>query len=458
MLYRRFCQFIQQNELIVAGEPLIIGISGGPDSVVLGHLLKRWQLEHGGSFWVAHIHHGLRKEADGEAELVARLAEEWGFSFHPKRLELTRIAQERSESLQTAARRERLKFFRELAGIAGAGKVALGHQANDQAETVLFWFLRGCGPAGLAGIRPSADLGWGRLVHPLLPFWRDEVLKYLQQHQLSFAVDKSNLEPKYLRNRLRLELLPHLQAEYNPKISQHLAGLASRLREVEEYLAMQANLVYQQLALTCAPGELRVAVSALASLPPALLAVLWPKFINEIGASTQDFGASHYHELAALLNPGKSGSFCHLPGAVVVRREFDQLLFNIHYQPPDRLPAVYLDLGEPVQWGDYQFCLETAQKIAAAQKNTLYLDAAKLELPLIIRGIEAGDRISSQGRRKKVKRYLNKNRIPISERAKLPIIISGSQVVCLAGIRLADGFATTADCQEIYCLSWSAVK
>ena len=149
MLYRRFCQFIKRENLLLAGENLIIGISGGPDSVALGHLFKRWQKEHGGTIVAGHVNHLLRAAAIQEAQLTARLCAEWDWPCHIAEIDVKTLCEQSGSSLQAIAREERLVFFQTLSAQYRITKLALGHQADDQTETILFWLLRGCGIGAL---------------------------------------------------------------------------------------------------------------------------------------------------------------------------------------------------------------------------------------------------------------------------------------------------------------------
>ncbi len=454
MLYKRFRQFIKKEDLLKPGDNLVIGISGGPDSVCLGHLLTRWRKEFGGEFLVGSLNHGLREAAAEETELVARLAEKWGLGFQAKNMDVKELADQDKRSLQDAARSARLTFFRELMARIDADRVALGHQADDQAETVLLWFLRGSGLKGLGGIRPAARMSWGTIIHPLLPFRREEISAYLKQHGLPFRHDESNFENKYLRNRLRLELIPRLEKDFNPRLQDRLVNLAQQIRAADSYLDSVAEELFDSLNLDRSGRELSVPVSILKRQPPVLSQRLWGLLIKQIKGNLKGISSDHYHFLASLLADNKSGNYLRLPGGLLVRREFDNIVIGDDdrvVQPEPR----QLRPGETVNWGAYQFSLESVEQAGDTNSpERIYLNGDLLNLPLTIRSFREGDKIVGRSGEKKVKRYFNKYRVPLSQRSAQPVISSGGEVIYLPGVKLSEKYRSVTDASKILCFSW----
>jgi tRNA(Ile)-lysidine synthase len=216
---------IRTRELVLPGERILVAVSGGPDSMALLHALWEVAGRLGVGLEVATVDHGLRAQARDEAELVRARAAELELPWHGVSVDVAAASRGRP-SLQDAARRARLAALTELAGRLGAGRIALGHQADDQAETVLFRIVRGTGLAGLGGIPYRR----GPFIRPLLDVTRAEVLRYLRRRSIPFVEDPSNADPRFARARVRHRLLP-LLAEENPRIREALCALAAAARD-----------------------------------------------------------------------------------------------------------------------------------------------------------------------------------------------------------------------------------
>src|SRR5690554_4992951 len=220
---------VKQYKMLNPGEKVLVAVSGGVDSVTLLFVLRRLPLAL--RLHVFHLDHGLRPEAEAEKELVVKICTDWGLPCRVEEIKLEKRA--RGASLQERARKERYRLLAEAAQAAGATRIALGHQANDQVETVLMRFLTGAGPEGLSGIPPVR----GRYIRPLLEVGREEILAYAREKNLVWAEDASNRKTIYLRNRIRHRLIPYLLREYQPRLEERLQETAFVLREWTEFMA-----------------------------------------------------------------------------------------------------------------------------------------------------------------------------------------------------------------------------
>lgn len=266
-MYRRLCDKVLPK-LIPARSRVLVAVSGGPDSVALGHILWRYAQERrdqGIELALTHVNHQARPEADAEEKLVRGLAHAWGLECIVHRFQSKEYAKAAGQSFQEAARDWRYARWREDMDKGGFTLLATAHHLGDQAETLLYRLLRGSGTGGLAGIRPRQ----GKLVRPLLSVQKQELLDYCRSEGLPYALDQSNNEPVYDRNRIRLELLPELAAKYNPRISETLGRTATLLRWDEEYLSSVAEEMWKCYSLEAEPGVAGLSCD-LFSLPPAL--------------------------------------------------------------------------------------------------------------------------------------------------------------------------------------------
>jgi len=246
---------IETHGLLAPGDGIVVGVSGGPDSLCLLHVLLRLREEYRLRLHVAHLNHGARgAEADAAAEFVASLAAEWGLPVTVERQDVPALARAHKLAFEEAARRVRYAFLARVAGEAGAHKIAMGHNGDDQAETVLMHLLRGAGLAGLRGMLPITPITDYRLlepfiqypisnlqppaiIRPLLQVSRSEIEHYCTDHDLAPRFDRSNLDTTYFRNRLRHELLPLLET-YNPNVH-------TRLRHTAAVVAADYELLIQ---------------------------------------------------------------------------------------------------------------------------------------------------------------------------------------------------------------------
>jgi tRNA(Ile)-lysidine synthase len=312
---------VARHGLLAPSEHVLVAVSGGPDSVALLHALVCLAPACDVRLTVCHVHHGLRPEADRDAAFVERLAQRFGVPVRVVRVDATPPA---GRSPEEAARLARHAALERVARETGADRIALGHTADDQAETVLMRLLQGAGPRGLAGI----PVRRGRIVRPLLEVDRAAVEAYLLAEGLPSVEDATNRDPKFLRNRIRHELLPALEAHGGPRVREALRRVARASREAVE--ALDA-LVRPRLAgrLVPTPVGWRLDLLALADLPPGALKAAVRLAVAQIGAPDGPAGglrAVHLDALAALVS-APAGACVRLAGGLAVERGRDALWF-----------------------------------------------------------------------------------------------------------------------------------
>ena len=245
MLLEQVKRTIDRWHLLNRGDRIILGVSGGVDSMVLLHLLNAFRQDLDLSLIIAHVNHGLRpKEAAEEADLVKKESERLGLVFEYGFFSAKEFQKTGGFSPQDAARRIRYHFFDTLLKKHRAGKIALGHNADDQVETVLLRLIRGAGLKGLKGMLPIRE---GRVIRPLLEVWRREIDSFAEEMKIPYLLDSSNLKENYLRNRLRLALIPLIEKEYQPNFREIVLKTSGILREENDYLERGAEEAYQKI-------------------------------------------------------------------------------------------------------------------------------------------------------------------------------------------------------------------
>ncbi|HYO50033.1 MAG TPA: tRNA lysidine(34) synthetase TilS, partial [Chloroflexia bacterium] len=344
----RVLQAARNNGLehLLLRELLVVGVSGGADSLALLHILIAFRGKQASNLHVAHLDHGFRGgEGQKDAEFVRHIAQEWGVSCTTLFFDVPAYARRHKLSAEDAARRVRYAF---LAGVAAqvGGTVTVAHNADDQVETVLLNLLRGTGISGLAGMHmlglvpiladepELADLSKVPLptaievFRPLLSIWREEITRYCEAMGLHPRTDATNQDPKYRRNLLRHGLLPHLQQAYSPAIKRHLFNLAEIASSEDDLVEQLANQEWRRIAdVSAGKGIVQFVCSEFAQLPEALQRRIVRRAIREVAGTLDGITFEHIYKAGEVLAGAQdSPSELHLPHGMVVQRRGDRAL------------------------------------------------------------------------------------------------------------------------------------
>lgn len=436
--------YINRHRLLEPGMSVLVAVSGGADSVALLHLLKDLAPEYGWQLRVAHLNHGLRQEAAGDAAFVQKLAHRWGLPVLMGQARVGRLARARKLGVEEAGRLARYSFLRQAARSVGAERIALAHHAGDQVETILLNLIRGSGPAGLTGIKPRN----GILVRPLLETSRAEIEGYCRAHGLSWHEDATNFSTAYTRNRIRHQLLPLLEREYNPGIRDALLRLREILLE-ENHLLDRLTREAAQEVLQGEPGKrISVSLSELWTRHPALRRRLLRLAAGRAGRGLGDLGYGHINSCLKLARDGSDGAELHLPRGLRVRKDYGRLIFT------RKLPSVE-EAGSPFKPVSLLIPGETALPelgvaIRAEVRDKAYgevplpkdgdtacFDLDLVELPLKVRVRQPGDRITLFGLEgsKKLKKLFGDLKIPLNLRHRIPLVTGEREIYWVAGVR-----------------------
>ncbi len=318
---------IRRYHLAAPGKRILAAVSGGPDSVALVHCLHHLRMETGFSVRMAHFNHRLRKSADTDERFVARLAASLNIPLDTARGDARRHP--KKSSLEDKAREARLEFFCRLARRHKITAVALGHNRDDQAETVLMRLLRGSGLTGLRGILARRTLNGTVFIRPLIECSREEILAYLEENKLAFRQDPTNRDTRFLRNAVRRELLPLLEKKYNPRVRDVLAGLAE--------VAGTDYALLEDLAVSSAQGMVRrnpggavsVNLKKLEGLHPSLRRIVIRRTIAGIQGHLKKLTFGHLLEVEKLIDRMPRDSAVHLPHNLRVQKTSSCLRFEV---------------------------------------------------------------------------------------------------------------------------------
>jgi len=430
---------------------VVVAVSGGPDSVCLLDILTELTVPMSINLIIAHYNHGLRDtEDDNETRLVENLAKKYGL---PIECEKASDLDSNMASLEERARESRYAFLERVRIKYKADKIALGHNLNDQSETFLMRLLRGSGMSGLSGIPPVRD---GIIIRPLLETRREEILDYLNSHQIDYATDSSNLNKKYLRNRIRLELIPEL-ITYQPRLIKNLGKLSSYFREENEFINLEAEKWVETGLKTDKNDNFFIELPVFNKLHRAfasrILRIIISRFIKYLYGV--DF--EHINAIFGLTQNQKPNVSICLPKRLIIKKEYDNLFFSLD---EGYLKPFNYSIKEP---GSFHI-KETGQKITiekterqdtesikSIDTNTAFLNGEKLQFPLTVRNFTHGDRFIPLGMNghKKVKNYFIDLKVPIRDRRLIPILLQGDEIVLICGYRIDDRFKVTSKTKNL---------
>ena len=434
---------MRRQRLFHAGERVGVAVSGGPDSILLLDFMAGLARELGLALAVVHFNHRLRgPESEADERLVRERAQELGLELIRSEAEVARVARERRKNLEATARDLRYRFFFSLVSRRRLDKVATAHTANDQAETVLLRLLRGSGTRGLGGIHPVLD---GSIVRPFLTLTRCEVEREVAARELTFRTDSTNQDVRLARNRIRQQLLPWLEKEFNPHAVRALAQLADRARDDEAYLEEQARerarvWMVREAETRKIPGR------RLDEFPSAIARRVLRQMLVAAGTRPGAITQATIDGLRRLAHEGQSGKRLPLPQGLEARKEFEWLViarsspvapspgFAYSLNPPAEIPIPALALTlrfRIVEMTD----AKTTEGVYTSAQGT-WLDADKLGASLILRSWQPGDRLCPSGSRRplKLKEVFQRRRIPLEQRPWWPVLVSAGAIVWVRGL------------------------
>lgn len=300
MLQEKVLQTIKKYNLIQRGDKIVIGVSGGPDSMCLLAYLYCLKEDLSIDLAVAHINHMIRKEAEEETKYVKEYCEKIGVPCFVKYANVIQMAEEQKIGNEEMGRKVRYKFFEEVAKKVSANKIATAHTANDNAETVLMNLLRGSGTSGLKGIEAKCNKNSWCYIRPLIECERLEIEEYCQERNLNPKIDKSNFENIYTRNKVRNELIPYLQKEFNPNIIQGLNRLSDLVRKEDEYFKKIVQEEYETLKIGENEQEVILELKKFNNLPKVIKGKLLLYTINKVIGTTQGIEKINIEDLIKL--------------------------------------------------------------------------------------------------------------------------------------------------------------
>lgn len=403
---------INSHSLIADGDRVLVALSGGADSALLLRVLCALGSRYNFTVAAAHINHQLRDTADRDEEFSKKLAKELGAEFYSKKIDVKALSKECGMGEEQYAREARYEFFASL----GYDKIATAHNKNDVAETLLFNFMRGATTKGLSGIPYKR----GNIIRPLLDLKKSEILEYSEKMGYSYVTDETNLEPVYSRNKIRLNLIPLIEREFNKSFVDVVTQNAKVMKEDSDYLDGVAFEIYKK-------GDLSYAT--LSHLEKPILGRICQLCYKEASQTGDNLSSVYIDKLITLINNNKTGSRISLPNKMIAQMEYGQLKIRKNTKKTsfkyDILPDVVLNIPEI---GKNILIKETKGK------GDFYLTDTD---NLCIRSRETGDIFFPSGMtgRKKLSDFYTDKKIPATWRDKIPLLEKDGDIISVIGYR-----------------------
>jgi tRNA(Ile)-lysidine synthase len=433
---------IGKYSMLSAGETVLVGLSGGQDSVCLLSVLNALKEELNLKLHAVYVDHGLRPdETPDEIEFCRKLCQEMSVPFTTRTINVKIYAKEQGMNMQEAARDLRYRVFDEAFHEIKADRIALGHTADDQMETFFMRFFRGSGPAGLSGIPPVR----AKIIRPLIEVERREIEEFLKMQEVHYVVDSSNLKEDYFRNRLRLSLIQQFK-KINPRMAQAVSRTMDILREEERYFDIAVTKALMKLISRKTDLRIELFLVPMESMDKVILRRVLRRAIDET-KGLRGMGFVHIENIMGMIKEGKPGDRLSLPKGLRVIKNYATLV--ITSEIPQRIGRVALNAPGEAVMSDIKAVVNASLEEHVGGygdgKTVAVFDADKTGTALLVRPREKGDCFypAGFGKRKKLQDFFVDQKVPRDERDAIPLILSGNDIVWIAGFRGDERFKVT---------------
>lgn len=445
---------IKEYNLIEENDNILVGVSGGPDSMALLYILLEIKELIPFNIHIAHVNHGVRGEdAKADQLFVEEIAKKLSLPYYTKNVNMIQYGKDKGISSEEAGRELRYGFFREILVSLGGGKIAVAHNMNDQAETLIMRFLRGTGIDGLKGM----DFITKDIIRPILGIDRREIETYILDNKIDTVLDKTNLESIYSRNKVRLELIPYIEENFNPNIVNTL-WRTSRISSIDsEFLEESSEERYNIIVKSQDKHSIILDSDKLLKEHKSIQQRIIRSCISKVNGSLQGITETQVSSVINLFQASNTGKEVHLSNGIVAKTSYGDLIIekNINkdvnrYLYKLKSPGVnnLEDIG-------YSFNIEifpmdkgfTIDK----EKNTRYFDFDVVKGDLFVRNRLEGDRLTPFGMRgtKKLKDYFIDEKVPKETRDKIPLIVDDENILWVVGYRTNDIYKVTKKTKRV---------
>lgn len=464
MIINKVKDTIKKYDLINEGDNIILGLSGGPDSVCLLHILHRLKDELNIKIYAAHLNHKIRGiEAQKDAAYVARLCDELGIICFIRAIDVPKYCEENNVSLEEGARILRYNMFFEIKEKVHGDKIAIAHNLNDQAETVIMRIMRGTGLQGIKGIEYKRPDG---IIRPILDISRNEIEEYCENNNLSPRIDHTNLEDIYTRNKIRLNLIPYMSENFNPNLIESISRMANLLRDDSEYIENESNKVFYNISEKLSENIISINIDKFLDTHKALRNRIIRKSINFILGNIKSIDQKHIEDVSNLAFESKIDIRLDLPRGLMVYKKRNQLIFtneelieesiSYNYKLPK---SGYIKIKELNSIIESKILNVDEFNMQQHEEYTKFFDADKVYGNLMIRNRKNGDKIKilGLGGNKKIKDLFIDLKIPKEDRDKVPILADEQGIIWVIGYRMSEDYKVDKTSKNILRISYKTL-
>ncbi len=446
-LIKKIKKFILDNSLIEEKDRILIGLSGGPDSIFLLYFLY---YNFNKKLIIAHINHKLRKDdSDLDEKFIRKISQKLKIPLFVKREDVKKLSIDSKKSIEETGREVRFSFFNKILKIENFNKIALGHNLDDNVETVLINLIKGSGVKGLTGIPEKRE----NIIHPIIIAKKEEILKFLQDNKIEYRIDKTNLEKDFLRNKIRNYLLPIIEKEFNKNFKEKLLSLSNILKVEDKFLDDFTENISSKL-LKFEYDNIKIDLKKFKNLHLSIKRRLIRKGISYLCGDLREYPLEQIDKVISLENK-KTGKEFELPLNIVAIKDKNEIIIErknfINGDFFVEIPGLgsYQEIGMKIE-------LFLVKKMAKTkEKFTSFLDYDKIEFPLRIRKPEFGEKFQPLGlnKEKKIQDFFTDSGIPKNVRWNLPILFDKKgDILWLIGVRISDNYKVTELTKRIICI------
>lgn len=454
MIVDRVRSTINKYSLLEKGDKVVLGLSGGPDSVCLLHILKQLESEYNISIYAAHLNHQIRGiEAQKDVMYISQLCDSLGVKFFVKSINVPKYCKENGLSIEEGARKLRYEMFYEIKQKTKSNKIAIGHNLNDQAETILMRMMRGTGLQGLKGIEYKRD---NTIIRPILDIERSSIEAYCEEHKLNPRIDSTNLENIYTRNKIRLDLIPYMQENFNNNVVESICRMGNNLKLDSDYIEQEGINKFKEVSNVQDNEKIEIVLDKYINLHKAIKTRIIRNSIKYILGDTNFVDQKHIEDILELEDDNKINKKLVLPRGLFVYRNNENILFTnkeityeeIEYSyklPKDGVIKIK-ELGVFVETKTMSIERFKSMKVDKSSKT---FDLDKFKGGIIVRNRESGDKIKLAGGSKKLKNLFIDLKIPREERCKVPVVVNENEVVCVGDYKISENYKIDANTKEV---------
>ena len=434
---------IEKYKLLECNDKVLVGVSGGPDSVALLHVLKRLQPIYNLTLSICHLNHQLRGEdADADAYFVETLGQQLGIKTYIYSRNVSEYSKDHKMSFEEAARELRYECFRKVMQATQSNRLAIGQNKNDQVETFFLRAFRGAGLEGLTAIKHKRQ----DVIRPLLGISRDEIVAYIDRHHLEYRIDKTNYEVLYARNKIRNELVPYIKENFNENIIDQIYRSVQLLQEDLDFIDLSVDQIYQSMNLKKPRYE--IDLNRLRRLHESLRTRILRKMIEDFLGNLKEVSYGHIQDLNQVIFKGDHGKRIFIQDKVCFEISYEKLLV---YQICDSkvLEARQFDVNQSFKWRN-QVVIKVDSSPNNKSSDYITIDADKIKGQLYVRTRKPGDRFMPLGMagHKKLKDFMIDLKIPLYKRDEILLLCDDEAIIWVVGYRMSEAYKVSSKTQN----------